>query len=48
MYRNSLNRDIETVFEEERMATALISTTADRLEGVKSLLDNRRPKFSGN
>jgi 2-(1,2-epoxy-1,2-dihydrophenyl)acetyl-CoA isomerase len=48
MYRNSLNRDIETVFEDERMATALISTTADRLEGVRSLLDNRRPKFSGN
>jgi 2-(1,2-epoxy-1,2-dihydrophenyl)acetyl-CoA isomerase len=48
MYRNSLNRDIETVFEEERTATALISTTADRLEGVRSLVEKRLPKFSGN
>ena len=47
MYRNSLNRDIETVFEEERVATALISTTSDRLEGVRSLVENRPPKFSG-
>lgn len=47
MYRNSINRDMETVFEEERSATALISTTEDRQEGVRSLLENRPPNFSG-
>jgi 2-(1,2-epoxy-1,2-dihydrophenyl)acetyl-CoA isomerase len=47
LYRNSLNRDIETVFEDERTATALISTTDDRLEGVRSLVENRQPRFSG-
>ena len=48
LYRNSLNRDIETVLEDERTATALISTTDDRLEGVRSLVEKRPPRFTGN
>ncbi len=48
LYRNSLHRDIETVFESERNATALISTTRDRVEGVKSLVERRTPDFTGN
>jgi len=48
LYRNSLHRDIETVFEDERNATALISTTHDRVEGVKSMIEQRRPDFTGN
>jgi 2-(1,2-epoxy-1,2-dihydrophenyl)acetyl-CoA isomerase len=47
MYRNSINRDMETVFEEERSATALISTTEDRREGVRSFVENRPPNFLG-
>ncbi|MDE3204952.1 MAG: enoyl-CoA hydratase/isomerase family protein [Acidobacteriota bacterium] len=48
LYRNSLHRDIEAVFEAERNATALISTTHDRVEGVKSLIERRSPDFTGN
>jgi 2-(1,2-epoxy-1,2-dihydrophenyl)acetyl-CoA isomerase len=48
MYRNSLHRDIESVFEDERAATALVSTTSDRLEGVRSFVEQRDPVFTGN
>jgi 2-(1,2-epoxy-1,2-dihydrophenyl)acetyl-CoA isomerase len=48
MYRNSINRDMETVFEEERIATALISNTEDRREGVRSFVENRPPNFLGS
>ena len=47
MYRNSLHRDMESVFEDERAATALVSTTADRVEGVRSLVEHRSPSFTG-
>jgi 2-(1,2-epoxy-1,2-dihydrophenyl)acetyl-CoA isomerase len=47
MYRNSLHRDMESVFEDERAASALVSTTADRIEGVRSLVEQRPPSFTG-
>ncbi len=37
-----------TAFGEEAAATALVSQTADRLEGVRSLLEGRRADFTGN
>jgi 2-(1,2-epoxy-1,2-dihydrophenyl)acetyl-CoA isomerase len=48
LYRRSLSNDIDTCFEEERNATALISTTADRREGVQSFVDGRSPNFIGD
>jgi hypothetical protein len=36
-----------TAFGEEATATALVSQTQDRLEGVKSLLEGRRANFTG-
>jgi 2-(1,2-epoxy-1,2-dihydrophenyl)acetyl-CoA isomerase len=48
LYRRSLSVDMATSFEEERAATALISTTEDRLEGVRSFAEGRPPKFTGN
>ncbi|MBM3674972.1 MAG: enoyl-CoA hydratase/isomerase family protein [Actinobacteria bacterium] len=47
LYRRSLVSDMATAFGEEATATALISQTADRLEGVRSLLEGRRPDFTG-
>jgi 2-(1,2-epoxy-1,2-dihydrophenyl)acetyl-CoA isomerase len=47
LYRHSLSIDMATSFEEERAATALISTTADRREGVRSFAEGRPPKFVG-
>jgi 2-(1,2-epoxy-1,2-dihydrophenyl)acetyl-CoA isomerase len=47
MYRNSLHRDMESVFEDERAASALVSTTADRVEGVRALVEHRPPSFTG-
>lgn len=47
LYRRSLDSDVVTAFEEERAALALISTTADRLEGVQSFIEGRAPKFTG-
>jgi 2-(1,2-epoxy-1,2-dihydrophenyl)acetyl-CoA isomerase len=47
MYRNSLHRDMESVFEDERAASALVSTTADRVEGVRALVEQRSPSFTG-
>jgi 2-(1,2-epoxy-1,2-dihydrophenyl)acetyl-CoA isomerase len=48
MYRNSLHRDMESAFEDERAATALISTTSDRVEGVRAFVEQRAPLFTGN
>jgi 2-(1,2-epoxy-1,2-dihydrophenyl)acetyl-CoA isomerase len=48
LYRRSLVSDMATAFSEEAAATALVSQTDDRAEGVRSLLDGRRPKFSGS
>ena len=35
-------------FEDERNATALISTTADRREGMASFIERRPPNFIGD
>lgn len=47
LYRRSLGSDLATSFEDERNATALISTTRDRVEGVRSLVEGRLPQFTG-
>lgn len=47
LYRRSLVSDMATAFGEEATATALLSQTHDRMEGVKALLENRRPDFTG-
>jgi 2-(1,2-epoxy-1,2-dihydrophenyl)acetyl-CoA isomerase len=48
LYRRSLSSDMATAFEDERNATALISTTADRKEGVASFVERRPPDFIGD
>ena len=48
LYRRSLSSDMATSFEDERNATALISTTADRVEGVASFVERRPPNFIGD
>jgi 2-(1,2-epoxy-1,2-dihydrophenyl)acetyl-CoA isomerase len=48
LYRRSLSSDMATSFEDERNATALISTTADRYEGVASFVERRPPNFVGD
>jgi 2-(1,2-epoxy-1,2-dihydrophenyl)acetyl-CoA isomerase len=48
LYRRSLSSDMATSFEDERNATALISTTADRHEGVASFVERRPPNFIGD
>ncbi len=48
LYRRSLTSDMATSFEDERNATALISTTADRYEGVASFIERRPPHFVGD
>ncbi|MGD9701299.1 MAG: enoyl-CoA hydratase/isomerase family protein [Acidimicrobiia bacterium] len=48
LYRRSLSSDMATAFEDERNATALISTTADRREGVASFVERRPPNFIGD
>ncbi len=47
LYRRSLVSDMATAFAEEASATALISQTNDRQEGVRALLEDRRPDFTG-
>jgi 2-(1,2-epoxy-1,2-dihydrophenyl)acetyl-CoA isomerase len=47
LYRRSLVSDMATSFAEEAAATAMISQTRDRIEGVKALIDGRRPDFTG-
>jgi 2-(1,2-epoxy-1,2-dihydrophenyl)acetyl-CoA isomerase len=48
LYRRSLAADMATSFEDERNATALISTTADRQEGIASFVERRPPNFIGD
>lgn len=48
MYRRSLTSNMETMFYEEADATALVTNTADRVEGVKALMEGRPPEFTGN
>ncbi len=48
LYRRSLSSDMATAFEDERNATALISTTDDRYEGVASFVERRPPNFIGD
>jgi 2-(1,2-epoxy-1,2-dihydrophenyl)acetyl-CoA isomerase len=48
LYRRSLNSDMASSFEDERNATALISTTSDRAEGVLSFVEGRPAQFTGN
>ena len=47
LYRRSLVSDMATAFAEEATATALVSQTRDRIEGVQALIEGRRPDFSG-
>jgi 2-(1,2-epoxy-1,2-dihydrophenyl)acetyl-CoA isomerase len=48
LYRRSRDSDMLTAFEEERAAQALISTTQDRIEGVRSFAEGRPPEFKGD
>ena len=48
LYRRSSVMDMTTAFGEEADATALISQTEDRLEGVRSLVEGRPPRFTGS
>ncbi|HEY3737943.1 MAG TPA: enoyl-CoA hydratase/isomerase family protein [Jatrophihabitans sp.] len=47
LYRRSLVSDMATAFAEEQAATAMLSTTNDRVEGMASFVEGRRPSFSG-
>jgi len=47
LYRRALVSDMATAFGEEASATALVSQTRDRIEGVQSLLEGRRADFTG-
>jgi 2-(1,2-epoxy-1,2-dihydrophenyl)acetyl-CoA isomerase len=47
LYRRSLTSDMATMFTEEADATALISQTEDRREGVAAFLDGRPARFTG-
>jgi 2-(1,2-epoxy-1,2-dihydrophenyl)acetyl-CoA isomerase len=47
LYRRALVTDMATAFGEEASASALVSQTRDRIEGVQSLLEGRRPDFTG-
>ena len=48
LYRRSLTQDMETMFRQEADATALISQTYDRGEGVTAFLEKRPPAFKGH
>lgn len=48
MYRLSLESDLTTMYREEKNVLALLSTTEDRVEGVKAMVEGRAAKFSGN
>lgn len=47
LYRRSLTNNMETMFYEEADATALVTQTSDRYEGVKALMEGRPPQFTG-
>ena len=48
LYRRSLVSDMTTAFAEEAAASAMLSATSDRTEGVAALMEGRRPKFTGH
>ena len=48
LYRRSLVSDMPTAFSEELAATAMLSTTSDREEGIAALREGRRPEFKGS
>lgn len=48
LYRNSLNVDLDTALREERDASALLSQTHDRVEGMKAWIEGRPPQFIGD
>lgn len=48
LYRNSLNVDLDTALREEFDATALLSQTHDRGEGMKAWVERRPPQFTGD
>lgn len=48
LYRNSLNVDLDTALREEFDATALLSQTHDRAEGMKAWVERRPPQFTGD
>ena len=47
LYRRSLVSDMVTCFAEEAAATALLSQTHDRIEGVQSFIEGRPADFTG-
>ena len=47
LYRRSLVSDMTTAFAEEAAAVAMLSATEDRAEGTRSLMEGRRPNFTG-
>jgi 2-(1,2-epoxy-1,2-dihydrophenyl)acetyl-CoA isomerase len=47
LYRRSLVSDMVTCFAEEAAATALLSQTHDRIEGVQSFMEGRPAAFTG-
>jgi 2-(1,2-epoxy-1,2-dihydrophenyl)acetyl-CoA isomerase len=47
LYRRSLTNDMESAFREEADATALVSQTEDRIEGVAAFLEGRSAEFTG-
>jgi 2-(1,2-epoxy-1,2-dihydrophenyl)acetyl-CoA isomerase len=47
LYRRALTSDMATAMAEESAATAMLSQTEDRVEGVTALFENRRPSFTG-
>jgi 2-(1,2-epoxy-1,2-dihydrophenyl)acetyl-CoA isomerase len=47
LYRRSLESDLVTAFAEERAATAMLSPTRDRAEGMAALMERREARFTG-
>ena len=47
LYRRSLESDLTTAFAEERAATAMLSPTQDRAEGMAALMERRTAEFTG-
>jgi 2-(1,2-epoxy-1,2-dihydrophenyl)acetyl-CoA isomerase len=48
LYRRSLESDLVTAFAEERAATAMLSPTDDRAEGMAALVERRAARFTGS
>jgi 2-(1,2-epoxy-1,2-dihydrophenyl)acetyl-CoA isomerase len=48
LYRSSLTHDLDTALQEERDATALLSRTADRVEGMRAWVERRPAVFVGD